>query len=292
MSLTGEIKDHALDLGYSLVGITTADDFTEHIQEVQSRGADYDFFVGDPRQFLKGSRPRAAMPAARSIIVLAWDYAQKAFPGSLVDKIGRIYLSRCYNAPPDRINGDRLRLMVDFLKAKGCAVGSGFMVPERRAAARAGVAHFGRNNFAYVRGIGSFVMLTALVVDRELECDAPTEELSCPKDCTRCMDACPTRAIYAPNKLDPRRCLGFNHWWTQEGRPGVSSSIPPGIRIATGTRVHGCDLCQEACPRNAAKLQAGLPPDPFLEALAGRFSLPALLELSDAFYARSVQPVM
>jgi epoxyqueuosine reductase len=154
------------------------------------------------------------------------------------------------------------------------------------------VAQFGRNNFAYARGIGSFNVISALVVDQELEYAAPAEEGLCPKDCTRCMDACPTRAILAPFRLDPRRCLGFNHWWTQEGRPGVSSSIPPEIRAATGTRVHGCDLCQEACPRNAAKVKGGFAPDPFLEALAGRFSLPALLELSDAFYAETVQPIM
>jgi epoxyqueuosine reductase len=292
MSLTSDIKDQALDLGYSAVGITTADDFTEHIQEVHSRGAAYDFFLNGPRDFMKGARPRAAMPSARSIIVLVWDYAQKAFPGTLLDKIGRIYLGRCYNPPPDRINGARFRLMEDYLKARGCTVGAGFMVPERRAAARAGVAQFGRNNFAYARGIGSFIVISALVVDQELEYDAPAEAVSCPNDCTRCMDACPTRALTAPFRLEPRRCLGFSHWWTQEGRPGVSSSIAPEIRAATGIRVHGCDLCQEACPRNAAKVQGSFPPDPFLEALAGRFSLPALLEMTDAFHAGTVQPIM
>ena len=292
MSLTREIKDFALDIGYARVGITTADDFSDHIQEVQGRGTTYDFYVQDPRQFLHGARPRLTMPTARSIISLVWDYAQHSFPETLVGKVGRIYQSRCYNAPPDRINGARLHLMLDFLRKKGCTVGSGIILPERRAAARAGTARFGRNTFAHAKHIGSFILLVSIVVDAELEYDCPSLEVPCPKGCTRCMDACPTQAIQAPMQLNPRRCLAFNAWWTQEGRPCVTSTIPRELRAAMGTRVHGCDACQEACPRNAAKLKSVLPADPFLEQLAERFSLPGMLEMPDSFRTEVVQPIM
>ena len=118
MSLTTDIKDFALDIGYNRVGVTSAERFSDHIDEVQSRGAIYDFYVEDPRQFLKGSQPKKAMPSAKSIISMAWDYSQKAFPDSLLGKIGRIYQARCYNAPPHRINGARYQLMLDFLEKK------------------------------------------------------------------------------------------------------------------------------------------------------------------------------
>jgi epoxyqueuosine reductase len=39
-----------------------------------------------------------------------------------------------------------------------------------------------------------------------------------------------------------------------------------------GTCVHGCDACQEACPRNSRKLKAKYPEDPFLVKLAEEFS--------------------
>ena len=42
MSLTQDIKDFALDIGYHHVGVTSADSFTDHIEEVRSRGAIYD----------------------------------------------------------------------------------------------------------------------------------------------------------------------------------------------------------------------------------------------------------
>ncbi len=38
MSLTQDIKEYALDLGCSRVGITTADGFTEYIEDLQSIG--------------------------------------------------------------------------------------------------------------------------------------------------------------------------------------------------------------------------------------------------------------
>ena len=47
LSLTGDIKDFALDIGCNHVGITSADSFSDHINEVHSRGALYDFYVED-----------------------------------------------------------------------------------------------------------------------------------------------------------------------------------------------------------------------------------------------------
>ena len=62
MSLTQDIKDFALDIGYHHVGITSADSFTDHIKEVGSRGTIYDFYVEDPRQLLRGAEPKSIMP--------------------------------------------------------------------------------------------------------------------------------------------------------------------------------------------------------------------------------------
>jgi hypothetical protein len=36
ISITSDVKDFALGIGYSKVGITSADDFQDHIDEVQS----------------------------------------------------------------------------------------------------------------------------------------------------------------------------------------------------------------------------------------------------------------
>ena len=293
MALAEDIKAYALDIGYTHVGIAPADDFCGHAEEVDSRGDLYDFYIQDPRRFMDGALLQKALPWAKSIICLVWDYAQKAFPEELIGKIGRIYQARCYGPPAYRINGARYQLMVEFVQKTGCRVARNVVVPERRAAARAGAITFGKNNFAYAGGSGSFIVLSSIVVDKTLPYDNPTMKIHCSEDCTACMDACPTGAIYAPLKLNPRRCISFNNWWTQDGRPpNISSRIPHDIRKRIGTRVHGCDACQEACPRNQFRLKGGLPKDPFLENIAKGFSLTKMLQMPDEFFKKSVQPLM
>ncbi|GAI89921.1 unnamed protein product, partial [marine sediment metagenome] len=152
---------------------------------------------------------------------------------------------------------------------------------------------YGKNTFAFADGIGSFIAITAFVVDVELDYDESTMEVECPPKCTACFDACPTGALYEPMKMDPRRCIAFNDFMTQDEFPGgVTSYIPPEIREKMGTWVHGCDICQEVCPRNRKRLKAKLPQNAFLVKIAQDFELTKLLNLSDEFYIKRVQPLM
>lgn len=290
MSLTAQIKEFALDLGYSKVGIIPADSFPEYIADLTNRHEMYSFYIKSPSRPLVGAEPRSLMPSAKSIITTVYDYSQKNFPKELSDKIGRVYQARCYNAPPQRINGARPQLMREFLRKLGCEVGDKISLPERLVAAKAGIVNYGRNNFAYADGIGSFIYLTSFVVDKELDYDRPTVEVGCPEGCSACIKACPTQAIYEPLKLDPRRCIAFNTFMTQERIAG--SHIKPEIREKMGTKVHGCDICQEVCPRNQTRLTAKLSDDEFLVKVAQDFSLSQMLTMTDEFYATRIQPLM
>ena len=296
MSLTEDIKDFALDLGYSRVGITTADPFPGYISELRARQDMYAFYINRPTSPLKGAEPRKVMPSAKSIVMVVYDAFKESFPEKLVGKIGRIYQARCYLSPSHRINGARYRLMRDFLENNGCHVDHKIRVPERLAACRAGTVTYGKNGFAFADGIGSFIIISGFVIDRELEYDAPTYEVKCPPKCTLCIDACPTGSLYEPMKIDPRRCIGFNHWTTQEkgdspvGKEG--SYILPEIREKMGTWIHGCDICQEVCPRNQERLKAQLPQNEFLARVAEDFELTKLLNLTDEFFTKRVRPLM
>jgi epoxyqueuosine reductase len=292
MSLTQDIKEFALDLGYSKVGITPADGFPVYLEDLKSRYDMYVWYIEGPRQPILGANPRTIMPSAKSIVSLVYDYSKKSFPENLLGKIGRLYQARCYNAPEYRINGVRPQLMREFLKKNGCQIGQDIFVPDRLTAARAGIVTYGKNTFAFAKEIGSFILLSSFVVDAELDYDNATIEMECLSKCTACMEACPTNAIYEPLKIDPRRCIAFNTFWTQEGVPGNKSRIPPELREKMGTWIHGCDICQEVCPRNKNKLKTKLPPDEFLEKIAEDFDLTKLLNLSEDFYIKRVQPLM
>ncbi len=293
MSLSEEIKDFALDLGYSKVGITTAHGFPDYAAELNSRYDMYAWYIEGRSQPIAGADPQSVMPSAKSIIVLVYDFSKESFPEKLVGKIGRLYQTRCYRAPVHRIGGTRRQLMQEFLEKSGCQVATGLVVPERLAAARAGVVNYGKNTFAFAEGIGSFILITTFVVDAELDYDGPTLEVKCPPKCTACIESCPTGAIYEPLKMDPRLCIAFNTFITQDGyRRGITSYIPHEIREQMGTWIYGCDICQEVCPRNRKRLKAKLPQNEFLVKVAQDFELTKLLNLSHEFYVKRVQPLM
>ena len=73
MSLTSQIKEFALDIGYSGVGITPADGFPEYITELTNRQEMYAFYIKGPYRPLAGAEPRSLMPAAKSIITTVYD---------------------------------------------------------------------------------------------------------------------------------------------------------------------------------------------------------------------------
>ncbi|MEE9565983.1 MAG: HEAT repeat domain-containing protein [Desulfobacteria bacterium] len=293
MSLSEDIKDFGLDLGYSKVGITNADSFPSYIAELKARSEMYAWYIEGSFQPIKGADPKSIMPSAKSIVAVVYDGSKESFPEKLVGKIGRLYQARCYLTPRHRINGARRQLMREFLEKNGCEVAQRLVLPERLAAARAGIVTYGKNTFAFADGIGSFILMTAFVVNAELDYDEPTIREDCPPKCTACIDVCPTGSLYEPLKMDPRRCIAYNCFMTQDGYPaGTTSNISPEIRDKMGSWIHGCDICQEVCPRNQKRLKTKLPPNEFLVKIAEDFELIKLLNLTDEFYIKRVQPLM
>jgi len=114
-------------------------------------------------------------------------------------------------------------------------------VMEVALAARSGLGWRGKHTLLLSRDAGSLFFLGELFVSLDLRRDAPVTE-HC-GTCTRCIEACPTRAIVAPYQLDARRCISY---LTIEH----AGSIPEELRAPMGNRIYGCDDCQAACPWN------------------------------------------
>jgi epoxyqueuosine reductase len=124
-------------------------------------------------------------------------------------------------------------------------------VLERAWAARAGLGFVGKNGLVISPGLGSWLLLGEVVTTLELVPDVPIAERC--GACTRCLDACPTSAFAEPFVLDPRRCVSY---WTIE----AAGAPPEELRPALGEHLFGCDVCQEVCPFNAGRAQAGIAP--------------------------------
>ena len=81
--------------------------------------------------------------------------------------------------------------------------------------------------------------------------------------CTRCIDACPTKAIIAPGIIDSRKCIAYQ---TIENKGRIPKKIQDVIKKTK--RIFGCDICQEVCPHNIGKQKITTHSE-FLQPIAG-----------------------
>ena len=289
-ALTRRIKLRALELGFSKVGVTTADDFAEFAADLSSRESYSARWCGPKgtNSLLAGCYPKDLYPEGKGIICAALGFSDIDFPENLTRHIGRVYLARSYTPTLEQLAGVRVKAFKDYLNSLGITVYEGpEEIPARAVGLRSGVTAWGRNNFARTEEDGTFVALYTFLVDAELIPDEPTDmtlpENKCPDNCRLCIDACPMHAMDEEGRLTWTKCVLFNNL---RGCANVD------LREAVGERIHGCDVCQLVCPRNREVLAKPKRRDPFLDELSAAFDLEDLLLLSEETYESAVRPVM
>lgn len=257
--LADEVKAAATDAGFARVGVARAGRL-----EAESRHLDAWLaaerqgqmsWMKDTAQVRKDPRDPKMLDAARSVIVMAAPYARRAsVHGPPPARIAKYALGRDYH----NVLTKRAKRVASLLRSAGhearIAVDSK-PVFERAWAERAGVGFVGKNCCLIVPGIGSHVFLACVVTTADLAPDTPIARRC--GSCTRCLDACPTRAFVEPRVLDARRCISY---LTIEHR----GPIPDEHRSAIGPWLFGCDVCQDVCPYN----QSSATTEPSLDAFA------------------------
>jgi len=292
LNLTDKIKHKGLELGFTHVGITTAEDFVEYEKELISR-PDYEIWHTTDLSKYPGrsnmriaARPQSYYPQGKSIICATYGYSQFNYPPELTQSVARAYLCRAYVPLADSAAGIRVAEFRRYIHSLGIDVYDGkHELPERVACARAGIITFGKNNFAYTKEDGSFNILYTFLVDTELEYNEPTMRCDCPENCHKCIDACPSKALLKPGRLYPCNCAMNNHQL-------AVSDIPEDLWDKFGFRIHGCDECQLACPRNQAVLKKATRCDMLLEELKSQFDMEKVLLMDEEYYENVIKPMM
>ena len=232
MNSTAPIKQKARELGFDLVGITTAAP-PPHAGQFQQWLADG--FHGEmsylARNASKRVAPEQVLAGARSIIVVGLNY----YPGRSHPIARYAAGERDYHD----VMGEKLRQLAELVD--GIWYVDTGPILERDLSQRAGIGFIGKHTNLISRQLGNWIFLGAVLTTHELPADEPEREYC--GSCRRCIDACPTRAIVAPYRLDARLCISY---LTIE----LKGSIPVELRPLIGDRVFGCDDCLEVCPWN------------------------------------------
>jgi len=122
-------------------------------------------------------------------------------------------------------------------------------VPQKIAAARSGLAQYGRNNITYVPGCGSFHMLVTFYSDMPRPDDTWQEPEIMPQcqTCSACAAACPSKAISRDGfMIQQDRCITL-----YSGYSG-GLDFPDWLDASWIECLIGCMKCQRSCPENRA----------------------------------------
>ena len=202
-------------------------------------------WLATARNRARRADPARILPGLRSILCVAMCHEPDA-DAARDRRLGRIAR---YAAGEDyhRVMRDLLGTLARFIEetlpgARALWYADTGAILERGWAERAGLGWNAKHSGLVSPALGSWLLLGEVLVDRELEPDAPFDRERCGA-CTRCLAACPTGAIVAPGQVDARRCISY---LTIE-HPGP---VEPALRPLMGDWIFGCDLCQEVCPWN------------------------------------------
>lgn len=254
--VTEGIKSIGATLGFDRVGVAPPDlsiwgerygDWIEQGYEGEMRYMSRDV---DRR-----TDPRCLFPEVKSLVVVSMNY----FPGDehrrYLDNLVVGYIANyALNEDYHEVIRSRLEELFRHISkmTDGKAGGKIYVdtgpILEKPLAVSGGLGWMGKHSILIGPEAGSWLSLGVLLLDIDLDFDAPVPDRC--GECTKCMDACPTKAIVAPYVVDARRCISYL-------LGELKGPIPVKMRPLIGNRIFGCDDCQWVCPWNNTARIAG-----------------------------------
>ncbi|HNU56412.1 MAG TPA: tRNA epoxyqueuosine(34) reductase QueG [Flavobacteriales bacterium] len=244
MHTSGEIKQKAHELGFLACGVAKAGFLEEEAPRLErwlreGRHGEMGYMANhfdlrlDPRRLVEG---------AKTVISLAYNYHT---PVKQEDPDAPKLSTYAYGRDYHKVLKQRLKPLISFIHERYGEVALRTFVDsapvlEKAWAQRSGLGWMGKHTNLIRQGAGSFFFLCEIILDLELEPDAPVAD-HC-GTCRRCVDACPTEAI-TPYAVDGSRCISY---LTIE----LKDAIPAEMTGKLNNWAFGCDICQQVCPWN------------------------------------------
>lgn len=243
--LSQRIKEEANRLGFFLCGVSQAQYLSKEAKDLEKwlNQGQHGEMKWMENHFEKRVDPRKLFPGAKSIVSVAMNYFPDKSQNAEAPKISKYAYGKDYHF----LLKNKLKSLFQFIEevAEGEVNGRAFVdsapIMDKVWAKRAGLGWVGKNTNLIHPKNGSFFFLGELVLDIELDYDTGMPDYC--GTCTKCIDACPTQALYEPYKIDGSKCISY---FTIE----LKGELPAGFENQFEDWVFGCDICQDVCPWN------------------------------------------
>ncbi len=253
---TQRVREEALRLGFDGCGFSKATRLEKEerrLEEWLNQGR-HGTMSWMENHFDKRVDPTKLVPGAKSVVSVIGSYfhpdherqqKQKGIPRIAKYAQGRDYhkvykgkLKKLFNFTRELVGDIHGRIFVDSAP-----------VLDKTWAVRSGLGWMGKNTNILNREIGSFFFIGEMIIDVDfLYSTQVTDHCG---SCTKCIDACPTNAIYEPYRVDSNKCISY---LTIE----LKEQIPQKHRDDLGEWMYGCDICQDVCPWNRDAKYTGM----------------------------------
>jgi epoxyqueuosine reductase len=245
-NISQRILDKALELGFLACGFSKVGPLEQErvfLYEYLQKGYHGKMQYME-NHFEKRLDPGLLVEGSKSVVSVLYNYftdKKQADPEAPV--ISRYAYGKDYHL----VVKEKLHQLLAWIKLiSGTANGRVFVdsapILEKAWAQKAGLGWIGKNGNFLNKEFGSYFFIGEILLNIELEYKQIPVKNYCGQ-CTRCIDACPTKAIVAPAVVDGSRCISY---LTIE----LKDEIPSEFIGKMENRVFGCDICQEVCPFN------------------------------------------
>ncbi|MFQ3597578.1 MAG: tRNA epoxyqueuosine(34) reductase QueG [Chloroherpetonaceae bacterium] len=275
-----QIKARALELGFSAAGISRAEALSDEARKLEQWLAKD--MHGEMRymeeHFEKRVNPTILFPDAKSVVSVLANYVPPEMPTATEGKVSIYAQGKDYHS----VIKSKLQELFSFIcdlvgRVNGRAFVDSAPTMDKVLAQRSGLGWIGKHTNLISRRFGSFFFIGNLLLDCELDYDAPYLQNYC-GTCTACIDLCPTQAITHDGQVDARKCISY---LTIE----LKRNFTDEEKSMLGEWLFGCDICQEVCPWNRFSKPTAIPeflPNPDVQ----RLSADDILDLTKSSFQR------
>lgn len=238
------IKKIANELGFDFCGISKAGFLEDEAGKLEKwlNNNYHGEMAYMANHFDKRTDPTKLVEGAKSVVSLLLNYYPEEIQNEGSPKISKYAYGKDYHLViKEKLFQFMERIREEIGEVGGRVFVDSAPVMDKVWAAKSGLGWIGKHSNLINKNMGSFFFIAELILDIELEPDAPIKDYC--GSCTRCIDACPTNAITEPYVVDGSKCISY---FTIE----LKKEIPESYRDKFDDWAFGCDICQDVCPWN------------------------------------------